>query len=72
MRDVGVARGLAVAGGLIVEMKLLLAVAGVVATLVLAQPCEGTAPGNSRLDSQGRGQWRGSCSGLGCCGSPGL
>ncbi|XP_037019646.2 eosinophil peroxidase [Artibeus jamaicensis] len=33
-----------VAGGLIVEMKLLLALAGVVATLILAQLCEGTAP----------------------------
>ncbi|KAM7069260.1 eosinophil peroxidase isoform 2-T2 [Molossus nigricans] len=44
MQDVGVAHGPTVAGGLIVEMKLLLAMAGVVTTLVLAQPCEGTAP----------------------------
>ncbi|XP_024429014.3 eosinophil peroxidase [Desmodus rotundus] len=44
MQDIGVAHCPTVAGGLIVEMKLLLALAGVVATLVLAQPCEGTAP----------------------------
>lgn len=48
MQDIGVAHCPTVAGGLIVEMKLLLALAGVVATLVLAQPCEGTAPGNLR------------------------
>ncbi|XP_036925668.1 eosinophil peroxidase [Sturnira hondurensis] len=40
----GVAHCPTVAGGLIVEMKLLLALAGVLATLILAQPCEGTAP----------------------------
>lgn len=65
MQDVGVARGLTAAGGPIVETKLLLAMAGVVATLILAQPCDGTAPGNSPLDSQGEGRWRGSCLGLG-------
>lgn len=38
----------AVAGHLIVEMRLLLALAGVLVTLVLAQPCEATAPGNDK------------------------
>lgn len=68
MRDTGVTR---VAQGLTVERKLLLALAGLVLTLVLAQPCEGTTPGNSPLDSPGEGQWRGNCLGLGGCGSHG-
>lgn len=61
----GVAHCCAVARGHTVETKLLLALAGVLVTLVLAQPCEGTAPGNSPLDRQGEGQWRGKCLGLG-------
>lgn len=47
------------------EMKLLLALAGVLVTLILAQPCEGTVPGNSPLDRQGEGQWRGKYLGVG-------
>lgn len=46
--------------GLTAEMKLLLALEGALATLILAWSCEGTAPGKSPLDSQGGGQWRGS------------
>ncbi|XP_016066179.1 PREDICTED: eosinophil peroxidase [Miniopterus natalensis] len=38
----------AVAGGLLMKTKLLLALAGVVVTLVLAQPCVGTAPASPR------------------------
>ncbi|KAM8817284.1 eosinophil peroxidase [Rhynchonycteris naso] len=43
MQDVGVARCPTVAGGL-VGKKLLSALAGVTITLLLVQPCEGTAP----------------------------
>ncbi|XP_006924932.1 eosinophil peroxidase [Pteropus alecto] len=38
----------AVAGCLIVEMRLFLALAGVLVTLALAQPCEATAPASPR------------------------
>lgn len=48
----------AVAGGLIAEKKLFLALAGVLATLIFVLPCESTGSGNSPLGSQGRGQWR--------------
>lgn len=65
MQDVGVTYCPTVARGLIVEIKLLLAPAGVLVTLILAQPCEGTAPGKSPLGKQGEGQWRGKCLGLG-------
>lgn len=72
MQDVGVARCPTVAGGLIVEMELLLALAGVIGTLVLAQPCEGTAPGN--LGQLRRRAMKGQCLGLvgGGIGSHGL
>lgn len=53
------------AGCLIAKMKLFLALAGVLATLILAPLCEGTGAGNIPLDSQGGGQWRGRCLGLG-------
>lgn len=60
------------ARGLTAEMKLFLALAGVLATLILAPPCEGTGPGNIPLDSRGGGQWRRRCLGLGGArGSPG-
>lgn len=62
MRDTGVTR---VAQRLTAERKLLLALAGLILTLVLAQPCEGTTPGNSPLDSPRKGRWRGNCLGLG-------
>lgn len=45
----------AVAQGLAVERKLLLALAGLVLTLILAQPCEGAVPGNGPLDSPEKG-----------------
>ncbi|XP_032946415.1 eosinophil peroxidase [Rhinolophus ferrumequinum] len=47
-QDMGVAHCCAVARGHTVEMKLLLALAGVLVTLILAQPCEGTAPASPR------------------------
>lgn len=59
VQDMDVACCPTVARGLIVEMKLLLALTGVLVTLILAQPCEGTASGNSPLDRQGEEQWRG-------------
>lgn len=74
MRDMGVARVAgcpAVPQGLTVERKLLLALAGLILTLILAQPCEGATPGNSPLDRPEEGQWRGNCLGLGGCGSHG-
>lgn len=64
-QDMGVAPCCAVARSHTVEMKLLLALAGVLVTLILAQPCEGTVPGNSPLDRQGEGQWRGKYLGVG-------
>lgn len=48
-----------VARGLIVEMQRLLALTGVLVTLILVQPCEGTASGNSPVNRQGEEQWRG-------------
>lgn len=51
--------------GLTAERKLFLALAGVLATLILAQPREGTVPGDIPLHSQGGGQRRGKCLGLG-------
>lgn len=45
-------------------MKLLLALVGLLDTLILARLSEGTTPGNSPLDSQGGGQWRGKHLGL--------
>lgn len=62
----------AVAGGLTAEMKLFLALAGVLSMLILAPACEGTGPGNIPLHSQGGRQWRGRGLGLGGArGSPG-
>lgn len=65
MQVVGVNPLLTVAGGLTAEMELFLAPAGVLATLALAPPWEGTGPGNIPLSSQGGVRRRGKFLGLG-------
>lgn len=41
------------------KMQLLLALAGVLATFILIQPCEGTIPGNSTWTAKEEGRSKG-------------